>query len=151
MKTLNFDYLVVGSGLAGLLSAYHAADYGSVALISKSELDISNSYQAQGGIAAAIGEDDDPSYHFTDTLIAGRDLCDHDSVRILVTEGLDRIKDLISLGMEFDKENDGTFKLGLEGGHSKRRILHADGDATGKMTTSFMLKKVAEKTRYHSF
>jgi L-aspartate oxidase len=151
MKTLNFDYIVVGSGLAGLLSAYHAADYGTVALISKSELDISNSYQAQGGIAAAIGEDDDPSYHFTDTLIAGRDLCDHDSVRILVTEGLERIKDLIRLGMEFDKEDDGTFKLGLEGGHSKRRILHADGDATGKMTTSFMLKKVAERKEITPF
>jgi L-aspartate oxidase len=145
MKTLNYDFIVVGSGLAGLLAAFHAADYGTVALISKSELDISNSYHAQGGIAAAIGEDDDPEFHFNDTLIAGRDLCDHDAVRILVTEGLARVKDLISLGMEFDKESDGNFKLGLEGGHSQRRVLHADGDATGKMTTSFMLKKVSEK------
>jgi len=151
MKTLKYDYIVVGSGLAGLVAAYHAADYGTVALISKSELDISNSYHAQGGIAAAIGEDDDPSYHFTDTIIAGRDLCDHDSVKILVTEGLDRIKDLIKLGMEFDKDNDGAFKLGLEGGHSRRRVLHADGDATGKMTTSFMLKKVAEKKQITPF
>jgi L-aspartate oxidase len=145
MKTLNYDFIVVGSGLAGLLAAFHAADYGTVALISKSELDISNSYHAQGGIAVAIGEDDDPDFHFKDTLVAGRDLCDHDSVKILVTEGLERVKDLIRLGMEFDKENDGNFKLGLEGGHSKRRVLHADGDATGKMTTSFMLKKVSEK------
>jgi L-aspartate oxidase len=145
MRTLKYDFIVVGSGLAGLLAAFHAADYGSVALISKSELDISNSYNAQGGIAAAIGEDDDPEYHFKDTLEAGRGLCDHDAVRILVTEGLDRVKDMISLGMEFDKENDGKFKLGLEGGHSQRRVLHADGDATGKMMTSFMLKKVSEK------
>jgi L-aspartate oxidase len=151
MKTLKYDYIVVGSGLAGLVAAYHAAANGTVALISKSELDISNSYQAQGGIAAAIGDDDDPSFHFADTIIAGRDLCDHDAVKILVNEGLNRVKDLINLGMEFDKENDGTFKLGLEGGHSKRRILHADGDATGKMTTSFMLKKVAEKKQITPF
>ena len=146
MKILKYDFIVVGSGLAGLLAAFHAADYGTVALISKSELDISNSYQAQGGIAAAIGENDAPSLHFQDTIIAGRDLCDHDAVRILVNEGLERVKDLIKLGMEFDRNSDGTFKLGLEGGHCKRRVLHADGDATGKMTTSFMLKKVAEKS-----
>jgi L-aspartate oxidase len=145
MKVLKYDFIVVGSGLAGLLAAFHAADHGTVALISKSELDISNSYHAQGGIAVAIGKDDDPDFHFRDTVVAGRGLCDHDSVRILVTEGLDRVKELISLGMEFDKENDGTFKLGLEGGHSQRRVLHADGDATGKMMTSFMLKKVSEK------
>lgn len=145
MRTLSYDFIVVGSGLAGLLAAFHAADYGTVALISKSELDISNSYHAQGGIAVAIGSDDDPDFHFKDTIVAGRDLCDHDSVRILVTEGLDRIKELISLGMEFDKEDEGNFKLGLEGGHLRRRVLHADGDATGKMTTSFMLKKVSEK------
>jgi len=145
MKTLTFDFIVVGSGLAGLLAAFHAADYGSVALISKSELDISNSYHAQGGIAAAIGEDDDPLFHFEDTLIAGRNLCDHDAVSLLVNEGLDRVKELIERGMEFDKEEDGCLKLGLEGGHSKRRILHADGDATGKMMTSFMLGKVLSK------
>lgn len=145
MKTLKYDFIVVGSGLAGLLAAFHAADYGTVALISKSELDISNSYHAQGGIAVAIGEEDDPDFHFEDTIVAGRDLCDYDSVRILVREGLERVKDLIDLGMEFDKESDGNFKLGLEGGHSKRRVLHADGDATGKMTTSFMLRKVSEK------
>lgn len=151
MKIHRYDYIVVGSGLAGLIAAYHAADHGTVALISKSELDISNSYNAQGGIAAAIGADDDPSYHFKDTIVAGRDLCDHDAVSILVNEGLERVWDIIGLGMEFDKENDGTFKLGLEGGHSKRRVLHADGDATGKMTTSFMLKKVAERKEITPF
>ena len=82
MKTLNFDFIVVGSGLAGLLAAFHAADFGSVALISKSELDISNSNHAQGGIAAAIGEDDDPDLHLDDTLVAGRNLCDHDAVSL---------------------------------------------------------------------
>ncbi len=151
MKTLTFDFIVVGSGLAGLLAAFHAADYGTVALISKSELDISNSYHAQGGIAAAIGEDDHPRYHFEDTLIAGRNLCDHDSVSLLVNEGLDRVRELIERGMEFDTDLNGHLKLGLEGGHSKRRILHADGDATGKMMTSFMLKKVLAKPQITPF
>ena len=145
MKTLAFDFIVVGSGLAGLLAAFHAADYGTVALISKSELDISNSYHAQGGIAAAIGKDDDPRFHFEDTLIAGRNLCDRDAVSLLVNEGLQRVNELIERGMEFDKDEEGNLKLGLEGGHSRRRILHADGDATGKMMTSFMLKKVLDK------
>jgi len=151
MKTLTFDFIVVGSGLAGLLAAFHAADYGTVALVSKSELDISNSYHAQGGIAAAIGEDDNPREHFEDTLVAGRDLCDHDAVTLLVNEGLDRVKEMISRGMEFDIDADGQLILGLEGGHSKRRILHADGDATGKMMTSFMLRKVLEKPGITTF
>jgi L-aspartate oxidase len=142
MKTLTFDFIIVGSGLAGLLAAYHAAEYGSVALISKSELDISNSYHAQGGIAVAIGPDDNPQFHYEDTLVAGRNLCDHEAVSLLVNEGLDRVNELIVKGMEFDRHLDGSLKLGLEGGHSKRRILHADGDATGKMMTSFMLKEV---------
>ena len=151
MKTLTFDFVVVGSGLAGLLAAFHAADYGSVALISKSELDISNSYHAQGGIAAAIGENDHPNEHFEDTLVAGRYLCDHDAVSLLVNEGLDRVRELITRGMEFDKDPNGNLILGLEGGHSKRRILHADGDATGKMMTSFMLKKVLDKPGITTF
>ncbi len=151
MKTLTFDFIVVGSGLAGLLAAFHAADYGTVALISKSELDISNSYHAQGGIAAAIGEDDDPRLHFEDTLIAGRNLCDRDAVSLLVNEGLDRVNELIKRGMEFDRDEDGHLKLGLEGGHSRRRILHADGDATGKMMTSFMLRKVLDRPEITPF
>jgi L-aspartate oxidase len=151
MKSLTFDFIVVGSGLAGLLAAFHASDYGTVALISKSELDISNSYHAQGGIAAAIGEDDQPRFHFDDTLIAGRNLCDHDAVALLVNEGLERVNDLINRGMEFDKDLDGHLKLGLEGGHSRRRILHADGDATGKIMTSFMLKKVIDKPQITPF
>jgi L-aspartate oxidase len=151
MKTLTFDFIVVGSGLAGLLAAFHAADYGTVALISKSELDISNSYHAQGGIAAAIGDDDHPRFHFEDTLIAGRNLCDRDAVTLLVNEGLERVNELIGRGMEFDKDDEGNLKLGLEGGHSRRRILHADGDATGKMMTSFMLKQVLAKPEITTF
>lgn len=151
MKQFEFDFVVVGSGLAGLLAAWHASAYGTVALISKSELDISNSYYAQGGIAAAIGSDDDPAYHLQDTLTAGRGLCDIDASSVLVSEGLARVKELISMGVRFDRDESGELILGLEGGHSHRRILHAEGDATGKIMTSFMLKKILENPRVIPF
>jgi L-aspartate oxidase len=151
MKQFDFDFIVVGSGLAGLLAAYHASESGTVALISKSDLDISNSYNAQGGIAAAIGADDDPMYHLDDTLTAGRGLCDYDASEILVNEGLQQVKHLISMGVDFDRDNFGELILGLEGGHSHRRILHADGDATGKVMTGFMLKKVLAIPRITPF
>ncbi|MEI7830706.1 MAG: L-aspartate oxidase [Prolixibacteraceae bacterium] len=142
MKQYNFDFVVIGSGLAGLLAAFHASAHGTVALISKSELDVSNSYHAQGGIAAAIGSDDLPLFHFNDTLTAGRGLCDHDAVSILVNEGLEQVRAMMQMGLEFDKEPNGELLLGLEGGHSHRRILHADGDATGKVMTGFMLQQI---------
>ncbi|MEI6276754.1 MAG: L-aspartate oxidase [Prolixibacteraceae bacterium] len=151
MKQFEFDFIVVGSGLAGLLAAHHASVHGTVALISKSELDISNSYNAQGGIAAAIGIDDDPEYHLKDTLTAGRGLCDYDASSILVLEGLAQAKELIAMGVQFDKDDNGELILGLEGGHSHRRILHADGDATGKIMTGFMLKKILENPQITPF
>jgi len=145
-----FDTLIVGSGLAGLTAAFHASKKGSVAIITKSQLDISNSYYAQGGIAAVIDKDDSFESHIQDTLEAGRGLCDLDAVEILVSEGQKCVQELISLGMQFDKEN-GDFVLGLEGGHSHRRILHAGGDATGKGLTVFMLNKVLEKENIYAF
>jgi len=151
MKHFEFDFVVVGSGLAGLLAAYHASAHGTVALISKSELDISNSYNAQGGIAAAIGSDDLPFYHLNDTLSAGRGLCDYDASSILVHEGLSQVSELISMGVGFDRDGKGELILGLEGGHSHRRILHADGDATGKIMTGFMLKKILVNSRISPF
>lgn len=137
----HYDYIIAGSGLAGLYTAYLAAAYGKVALITKCGITESNSYFAQGGIAAVTDEDDAPALHFEDTIIAGRGLCDHPSVNILVNEGPQRIQDLINAGMHFDME-DGSLALGLEGGHHKKRILHAGGDATGRMVTSFMIGKV---------
>lgn len=139
MKNYAYDFVVIGSGLAGLVAAYHAAQNGKVAIITKSAANISNSWHAQGGIAAAISDDDHPKDHFNDTLTAGRGLCDHSAVDMLVNEGVDRIKEIIELGMEFDKE-DGQMILGLEGGHQKRRIFHAGGDATGQRVTNFMLE-----------
>ncbi len=144
MQTFEFDTVVVGSGLAGLTAAYHSSKFGSVAVITKSELDTSNSYYAQGGIAAAVTDEDSPGQHMNDTLLAGRGLCDADAVKIMVTEGRERVQELIDLGMSFDKKN-GEYILGLEGGHSKRRILHAGGDATGKELTCFILEKVRKQ------
>jgi len=150
MKIKKFDTIIVGSGLAGLTAAYHASKRGSVAIITKSQLDISNSYYAQGGIAVVTDENDTFESHIQDTLIAGRGLCDLDAVEILVREGQDCVKELIEIGMEFDKE-DGEFVLGLEGGTSHRQILHAGGDATGKGLTCFMLKKVKEQKNIEVF
>lgn len=150
MQVLEFDTVVIGSGLAGLSAAYHSSKYGQVAIVTKSQLDTSNSYYAQGGIAAAITEDDSPELHLHDTSVAGRGLCDIDAVRILVNEGRERVLDLIEMGMPFDKK-DGKYVLGLEGGHNKRRILHAGGDATGKELTCFMLEKVKEQPAVHAF
>ena len=150
MQILEFDTIVIGSGLAGLSAAYHSSKYGKVAIVTKSQLDTSNSYYAQGGIAAAIAEDDSPEKHLHDTLVAGRGLCDVDAVRVLVNEGRERVLELIEMGMPFDKRN-GKFILGLEGGHTKRRILHAGGDATGKAITGFKLQKVIEQESVTTF
>lgn len=143
MQKLEFDTVVIGSGLAGLTAAWYASKFGSVAIVTKSELDTSNSWFAQGGIAAVFAPDDTPELHIGDTLTAGRGLCDYDAVEVLVNEGSDRVKELVEMGMPFDRE-DGKIVLGLEGGHSRRRILHAGGDATGKKLTLFMLEKVKE-------
>ena len=150
MQIVEFDTVVIGSGLAGLTAAYYSSHFGSVAIVTKSELDISNSYYAQGGIAAALSTDDSPELHLQDTLVAGRGLCDYDAVKTLVYEGPDRIREIIAMGMEFDKK-DGNLNFGLEGGHGKRRIIHADGDATGKKITGFMLEKVKQQPAIQSF
>ena len=150
MQVVEFDTVIIGSGLAGLSAAYHSAKFGSVAIVTKSQLDTSNSYYAQGGIAAAISEDDSPELHKHDTRVAGRRLCDTDAVDVLVNEGKQRVLELIKMGMEFDKK-DGELVMGLEGGHGKRRVLHADGDATGKELTGFMLKMVNKQPSVKAF
>ena len=145
-----FDFIIVGSGLAGLYSSHRASRYGKVALVTKSGIRESNSYFAQGGIAAVTDDEDTPKFHFEDTIIAGRGLCDHDVVNILVTEGPERIRELIEDGMEFDMF-EGELALGLEGGHHRRRILHAGGDVTGKKITDFMIEKVSENPNISIF
>ena len=134
-------YLVIGSGLAGLYTAHRASALGSVLVVTKRALRDSNSFNAQGGIAAVTDIEDNPDIHFTDTVIAGRGLCEDKAVRVLVQEGPQRIKEIIGEGMKFDTEN-GKLSLGLEGGHHRKRILHAGGDSTGRYITEFLISKV---------
>lgn len=140
--THQYDYVVAGSGLAGLAVALRAARYGRVAVVTKSWIRESNSYYAQGGIAAVTDVQDTPALHRADTLEAGRGLCDIPAVDVLVNEAPARIRELIEAGMRFDQVQ-GELALGLEGGHHHRRILHAGGDATGALTTSFLAGQVA--------
>lgn len=128
MKT---DVAVIGAGIAGLYTALQTSEYAQVVLISKKGLDDSNTRWAQGGIAAVTAKSDSPALHRQDTLIAGAGLCSYEAVDVLVHEGPDRLKELIAYGTEFDKDEQGRFELTKEGAHSKRRILHANGDATG--------------------
>jgi L-aspartate oxidase len=129
------DFLIIGGGIAGLTAALEASKSGKVILLTKGKIGETATEKAQGGIAAAIDKiQDSTEYHFEDTLAAGAGLCDEKAVRILVTEGVERVKELIEMGAQFDKaetEAGGTeFSLTLEGAHRRRRILHA-GDETG--------------------
>ena len=136
------DFLVVGGGLAGLYAAVCASSLGRCVVVTKQTLVQSNSYWAQGGIAAAVDPEDSPVFHKEDTITAGRGLCDARAVQVLVEEGRERVTDLINLGMKFDSDDSGLL-LGLEGGHSKRRVLHAGGDATGKEMIEFLISYVS--------
>lgn len=134
--TTTADVVVVGSGVAGLTAALHAAaavrgDAGSVLLITKVLVDDGSTRWAQGGVAAAIGLDDTPEEHLQDTLEAGVGLCDVDAVRVLCEEGPARLHELIALGAAFDRDAAGELALTREGGHHRNRIVHAGGDATG--------------------
>ncbi len=128
-----FDALVVGSGVAGATATLHLARRGlQVGLITKGALGVSTTEWAQGGIAAVLGEsDDDVELHYEDTLRAGAGLCDPETTRILVEEGPARVRELVGIGALLDREADGTFALSREGGHSRARVVHAGGAATG--------------------
>ncbi|MBM3120002.1 MAG: L-aspartate oxidase [Chloroflexi bacterium] len=126
-----YDYIMVGSGIAGLYTALLAKEVGSVLILTKGGIEDCNTKHAQGGIAAPIGENDSPELHFRDTINAGDGLCDSEAVRILVNEAPDRITDLIRFGVPFDTI-DGEIALTREAAHSVPRILHAGGDATGE-------------------
>lgn len=119
-----YDYLVIGSGAAGLSYALKVADKGRVALISKTTLDVTNTSYAQGGIAAVTKQPDNYEKHIVDTHIAGAGICDPDVVRMVVTKAPDQIEQLLRWGTDFDKREDGQFDLHREGGHSEFRILH---------------------------
>jgi L-aspartate oxidase len=124
------DFLVIGAGVAGLFFALKAARKGRVLVITKAEKGESNTRYAQGGIAGVVSSDDSFEKHIQDTLIAGDGLCHEDIVRMVITEGPQRIQELMAFGAQFDTAADGTLLLGREGGHSENRILHSR-DATG--------------------
>jgi len=130
--TVEADVIVVGSGIAGLTAALRLRRrVPRVLLVTKTVLSSGSTLWAQGGVAAALADTDSPQAHLQDTLVAGAGLCDAESVRVLVTEGPDRIHDLIALGAQFDLGVDGEVLLTREGGHHADRIVHAGGDATG--------------------
>ena len=126
------DSIVIGSGVAGLSAALHLREQGlKVLLLTKAQIDEGSTRWAQGGIAAALSSDDSPSDHRDDTLTAGVGLCNPEAVNVLVTEGPQAVRDLITLGANFDLEPSGEISLTREGGHHRNRIAHAGGDATG--------------------
>ncbi|HZK18202.1 MAG TPA: FAD-dependent oxidoreductase, partial [Clostridia bacterium] len=126
-----YDIVIIGSGIAGLYAAHKASRGGhKIALVTKKRIKDSNTGEAQGGIAAALEVNDSPELHYKDTLQAGAGLCDREAVSVLVNEGALRVRELIELGVEFDR-NKGSIDLSREGAHSHNRILHAHGDATG--------------------
>ena len=136
-----YDYILVGSGIAGLYTALLAKEQGSVLIITKSGIEECNTRHAQGGIAAPIGTNDSPELHIKDTLAAGKGLCDEEAVRILATEAPDRIADLVKFGVPFDTL-EGKIALTMEAAHSVPRILHAGGDATGEHIEVTLSKRV---------
>ena len=128
---LGGDFLVIGSGVAGLRAALSLAGSGSVIILTKADPRESNTGYAQGGIAAALGPDDSPDLHARDTIAAGDGLCVVEAVNILVTEGPHYVRELLEWGAAFDREPSGAPALGREAAHSVRRVLHAR-DATGR-------------------
>ncbi|HET6999164.1 MAG TPA: FAD-dependent oxidoreductase [Solirubrobacterales bacterium] len=143
-----FDVAVVGGGAAGLWTALRAAEQGgSVCLISRTPLSQSASFWAQGGLAAALEPDDSPASHAADTIAAGRGLCRHSAVQVLVEEAPAAVRDLLARGVVFDLDHEGRLALGLEGGHASRRIVHSGGSQTGHELTSKLAAMVATETR----
>lgn len=139
-----YDLAVVGAGAAGLWAALRAAEEGSrVCLISRKPLAQSASFQAQGGLAAALDADDSPEQHASDTIAAGRNLCRADAVRVLTETAPEIVRDLIRRGLNFDTDAKGGLSLALEGGHTARRIIHSGGSQTGREITGGLARMVA--------
>ncbi len=136
-----FDFLVIGSGVAGLSFALKVADYGKVCVVTKSELGETNTSYAQGGIASVTYETDNFDKHIKDTLISGDGLCDEEVVRMVITDAPKSIEQLIKWGTNFDKNSNGEFDLGREGGHSENRVLHYK-DITGAEIQRALIQKV---------
>lgn len=144
------DFLVIGSGIAGLSFALKVAEHGKVCIITKQKAEETATIYAQGGIAAVMYTPDTYEKHINDTLIAGDDLNDEKIVRITITESTDRVQELIDWGTKFDRNKSGRFDLGKEGGHSEYRVLHHK-DNTGFEIESVLLKKVKDHPNIEIF
>ena len=155
MNEIESDYLIIGSGIAGLSLAIKLSELGTVALVSKREFLEGSTLHAQGGIAAVVSPEDSFDQHIQDTLKAGAGLCREEIVRGVVQEGPTRVKELIEWGMNFtrdDHDEEHPYELGLEGGHSRRRVLHA-GDFTGSQIAKTLLAKAQSnpRIRFYSY
>lgn len=146
LETVQADFLVVGSGIAGLWTALRLAEGASVALVTKDRLMESSTFYAQGGIAVALYPEDSPEQHRADTLAAGAGLCDEPAVDILTREGPPLIERLVAMGAQFDMAGD-RFALTREAAHRSNRILHADGDATGREVESCLAEQARRVER----
>jgi L-aspartate oxidase len=136
--------LIIGSGIAGLWTAWRLAAEGRAArLVTKETLADSASAWAQGGIAVALGPGDNPRQHAADTLAAGDGLSDPEAVRVLTNEGPDRVRELLAMGATFDRGSDGRLRFGLEAAHTRARIIHAGGDRTGAALIALLTRIVA--------
>ena len=140
--TAHGDFLVIGSGVAGLRAALGLADAGRVIVLTKADPSESNTGYAQGGIAAAVGDDDSPALHAADTIAAGDQLCAPEAVRVLVEDGPRYVRELVDWGAGFERDADGRLSLAREAAHSVRRVLHA-GDATGREIGRVLWTRVA--------
>lgn len=145
------DTLVIGAGVAGLRAAVAASEHGDVIVLSKGDLKSTNTAWAQGGIAAVLTKDDSTESHVQDTLVAGAGLCDHDAVRAIVEHGPRSLRQLMSWGMRLDTNAEGELAVGREGGHSASRIVHTDGDATGRELQRCLVEKVRGTTGVRVF
>ncbi|WP_369377311.1 L-aspartate oxidase [Streptomyces sp. cg36] len=144
--SIDADVVVVGSGVAGLTAALRCTAAGlATVVVTKARLDDGSTRWAQGGVAAALGEGDTPEQHLDDTLVAGAGVCDATAVRTLVTEGPDAVRRLIATGAHFDTDDSGAISLTREGGHHRRRIVHAGGDATGAEISRALVGAVREQ------
>ncbi|KAF8408267.1 hypothetical protein HHK36_007416 [Tetracentron sinense] len=148
--TKYFDFTVIGSGVAGLRYALEVSKYGSVAVITKAEPHESNTNYAQGGVSAVLCPLDSVENHMRDTIVAGAYLCDEETVRVVCTEGPDRVRELIAIGASFDHGDDGNLHLTREGGHSHHRIVHA-ADMTGREIERALLKAVVDDPNIYMF
>jgi len=144
-KIYEYDVVIAGAGLAGLYAALNIDEQLSCIILAKENMDNSSSWLAQGGIAAAIHHDDAPELHLKDTVIAGAGECDTEAVSVLVNEGPSDIKNLVDLSVPFDLDEYGEFHFTREGGHNKRRVVHAGGDATGRETIRALASIVSER------